>query len=63
MSCFADLSYSLLHGLEGLSLSLKINHPWQVFFFQENFMIELLVVFLSPFTCSSCFVISSFFYL
>ena len=64
MSCFADLLYSLLHGLEGLSLSLKINRPWQVFFFQEIFMMELLlVVFLSPCACFSCFVISSFFYL
>ena len=64
MSCFADLLYSLFHGQEGLSLSLKINRPWQVFFFQEIFMMELLlVVFLSPCTCFSCFVISSFFYL
>ena len=31
MSCFADLSYFLLHGLEGLWLSLKVNHPWQIF--------------------------------
>ena len=44
MSCYADLLYFLLHGLEGLSLSLKINHPWQGFFFQENSMMELLLV-------------------
>ena len=60
MSCYADLLYILLHGLEGLSLSLKINHPWQGFFFQENSMMELLlVVFLSPCACFSCFVFSS----